>query len=55
MYNKDIDFYTPLFVSNFCGEVYYYINKKIKLSPSQLSDYRDIWKEDDEFDGSFNR
>ena len=56
MYDKDLDFYTPLFVCGpFVGsDGYYFINKNTKLSMKQLHDIRKEWYEDEEFDDGFH-
>jgi len=54
MYNKDLDFYTPLGVSNGeNGRYCFYINKDVKLEAINLIILRDIWYMYEDFDNGF--
>ena len=54
MYNKDLDFYTPLSVTTIGGRFYFYINEDVKLDIVNLMILRDIWFIYEEFDNGFS-
>lgn len=56
MYNKELDTYVPLFVTDFSKKPYrsfFYINDKISLSLDEMVEIGKEWLNDKNFDAGF--